>query len=115
MDLSKANMENSDKKQELVIEIKGLQKSFGEKQVLKDINLELKKGENVVVLGRSGTGKSVTIQCIIGLLKPDEGVLKVFGDEVGNLSETGLKQMRTKIGFLFQSGALYDSMTVREN
>src|ERR1700709_1133404 len=110
MNQSKANIENDNKKQELVIEIKGLQKSFGEKEVLKNINLDLKKGENVVVLGRSGTGKSVTIQCIIGLLKPDGGTLKVFGDEVADLSDTGLKQMRMKMGFLFQSGALYDSM-----
>jgi phospholipid/cholesterol/gamma-HCH transport system ATP-binding protein len=115
MDQKKANIENESNTQELVIEIKGLQKSFGEKQVLKDINLQLKKGENVVVLGRSGTGKSVTIQCIIGLLKPDAGTLKVFGYEVTDLSDAELKQMRTKMGFLFQSGALYDSMTVREN
>jgi phospholipid/cholesterol/gamma-HCH transport system ATP-binding protein len=115
MERSRANAENDSKKQELVIEIKGLQKSFGEKQVLKNINLELKRGENVVVLGRSGTGKSVTIQCIIGLLKPDGGTLKVFGDEVANLSDAALKQMRMKMGFLFQSGALYDSMTVRGN
>jgi phospholipid/cholesterol/gamma-HCH transport system ATP-binding protein len=115
MDRSKANIENDGKKKELVIDIKGLQKSFGEKQVLKNINLELVRGENVVVLGRSGTGKSVTIQCIIGLLKPDGGTLKVFGEEVADLSDAELKQMRTKMGFLFQSGALYDSMTVREN
>jgi phospholipid/cholesterol/gamma-HCH transport system ATP-binding protein len=100
---------------DIVIEIKGLKKSFGEKEVLKDINLELKKSENVVVLGRSGTGKSVTIQCIVGLLKPDGGTLKVLGSEVADLSNEDLKQLRMKIGFLFQSGALYDSMTVREN
>src|SRR5476651_1875336 len=115
MNRSEANIESGNKNRESVIEIKGLQKSFGEKQVLKDINLELKRGENVVVLGRSGTGKSVTIQCIIGLLKPDEGTLKVFGDEVADLSDAELKRMRTRMGFLFQSGALYDSMTVREN
>ena len=102
-------------KKEVVIAIKGLKKSFGEKDVLKDINLELKRSENVVVLGRSGTGKSVTIQCIVGLLKPDGGSLKVFGDEVADMSDKELKQLRIKIGFLFQSGALYDSMTVREN
>jgi phospholipid/cholesterol/gamma-HCH transport system ATP-binding protein len=100
---------------EVVIAIKGLKKSFGEKHVLKDINLELKRSENVVVLGRSGTGKSVTIQCIVGLLKPDEGSLTVLGDEVAGLSDDRLKRLRMKIGFLFQSGALYDSMTVREN
>lgn len=102
-------------KKEVVISIKGLKKSFGEKDVLKDINLELKRGENVVVLGRSGTGKSVTIQCIVGLLKPDGGSLKVFNDEVVDMSDKELKELRIKIGFLFQSGALYDSMTVREN
>jgi phospholipid/cholesterol/gamma-HCH transport system ATP-binding protein len=100
---------------EVVIAIKGLKKSFGKKEVLKDINLELKRSENVVVLGRSGTGKSVAIQCIVGLLKQDEGTLKVFGSEVCNMSDKELKQLRIKIGFLFQSGALYDSMTVREN
>jgi phospholipid/cholesterol/gamma-HCH transport system ATP-binding protein len=103
------------KKQEVVIAIKGLKKSFGTKHVLKNINLELKRGENVVIMGRSGTGKSVTIQCIVGMLKPDSGSVKVFGDEVAELSERALKELRIKIGFLFQSGALYDSMTVREN
>jgi len=102
-------------KAEPVISIKGLKKSFGSKKVLRNINLELKKGENVVILGRSGTGKSVTIQCIVGMLRPDEGSVKVFGQEVSGLSEKELKELRIKIGFLFQSGALYDSMTVREN
>ncbi len=100
---------------EVVVSIKNLKKSFGEKDVLRDINLELRRGENVVVLGRSGMGKSVTIQCIVGLLKQDSGSLKVFGDEVSEMSDKELKQLRIKIGFLFQSGALYDSMTVREN
>jgi len=100
---------------EIVISIKGLKKSFGSKTVLKDINLEVKRGENVVVLGRSGQGKSVTIQCIVGMLTPDEGTLKVLGSEVSQMDEKELKELRTKIGFLFQSGALYDSMTVREN
>src|SRR6201996_8134084 len=102
-------------KTEVVVAIKGLKKSFGRKQVLKYINLELHRGENLIVLGKSGTGKSVTIQCIVGLLKQDEGSLKVFGEEVSELSEEELRQLRIKIGFLFQSGALYDSMTVREN
>jgi len=100
---------------EVVISIKGLKKAFGAKEVLKNISLNLTRSENVVVLGRSGTGKSVTIQCIVGLLKPDAGTLKVFGEEVSELSESELKKLRMKIGFLFQSGALYDSMTVREN
>ena len=97
---------------EVVIAIKGLKKSFGKNMVLKNINL---KGENVVVLGRSGQGKSVTIECIVGLLKPDAGSLKVFGEEVAEMDDAQLKALRMKIGFLFQSGALYDSMTVREN
>jgi phospholipid/cholesterol/gamma-HCH transport system ATP-binding protein len=102
-------------KSETVINIKGLAKSFGKKKVLTDINLEVKRGENVVVLGKSGQGKSVTIQCLVGLLTPDSGSIKVFGDEVTTMNDDDLKQLRMKIGFLFQSGALYDSMTVREN
>lgn len=98
-----------------VIEIKGLKKGFDDKEVLKDINLTVDKGENVVVLGRSGQGKSVTIQCIVGLLQPDDGSVKVFGKEVGELNDDELKELRTKIGFLFQGAALFDSMTVREN
>lgn len=100
---------------EVVIDIKGLKKSFGDKDVLKDINLTVHRGENVVVLGRSGEGKSVTIQCIIGMLTPDAGSLKVLGKDVTELDEKELKELRTKIGFLFQGAALYDSMTVREN
>jgi phospholipid/cholesterol/gamma-HCH transport system ATP-binding protein len=118
MDEAKGNTAQKRKpasSEDFVIAIKGLKKSFGEKHVLKDINLEVKKGENVVVLGRSGTGKSVAIQCIVGLLKPDGGSLKVFGDEVAGMTDKQLKELRIKIGFLFQSGALYDSMTVREN
>jgi len=102
-------------KAEHVIEIKGVKKSFGDKEVLKNITLDLKRGENVVVLGRSGQGKSVMIQCIVGLLIPDDGSLKVFGEEVAEMDDDELKELRMKIGFLFQSGALYDSMTVREN
>ncbi|MDI3321328.1 ABC transporter ATP-binding protein [Pinibacter soli] len=99
----------------VVIEIEHLQKSFGEKEVLKDINLTLHKGENLVVLGRSGQGKSVAIQCVVGLLDYDSGSLKVFGKEIQELDDEELKDIRLKLGFLFQSGALYDSMTVREN
>lgn len=102
-------------KNEVVVDIVHVAKSFGSKQVLKDINLELKRGENVVVLGKSGQGKSVTIQCIVGMLTPDEGTVKVFGEDVSEMNEMQLKELRTKIGFLFQSGALYDSMTVRDN
>lgn len=100
---------------EMVIEIRHLKKSFGNNQVLKDINMDLYKGENLVVMGRSGEGKSVAIKCIVGLLDKDGGVLKVFGKEVADMSSAELKELRMRIGFLFQSGALYDSMTVRDN
>ncbi|GAB3914839.1 ABC transporter ATP-binding protein [Mucilaginibacter boryungensis] len=110
-----ANEPASKGKKEVVIEIKGLKKAFGDKQVLKGIDLVVHRGENVVVLGRSGQGKSVTIQCLVGLLTPDEGTLNVLGQEVNKLDDKELKELRTKIGFLFQGAALYDSMTVREN
>ena len=100
---------------EVVIEIKGLKKSFGDNAILKGIDLTINKGENVVILGKSGSGKSVTIKCIAGLLTQDEGSLKVFGEEIKDLKEDALKTLRCKLGFLFQSAALYDSMTVREN
>lgn len=98
-----------------VISITNLKKSFGNNKVLKDFNIDLKEGENLVVLGKSGSGKSVLIKCIIGLMLPDAGSIKVFGDEVTGLSHDDLDEMRVKVGFLFQSNALYDSMTVREN
>ena len=98
-----------------VIQIKGLTKSFGENHVLRNFDIDIAEGENVVVLGKSGSGKSVLIKCIIGLLSPDAGSIKVLGDEVQDLSYEELDQLRVKVGFLFQSNALYDSMTVREN
>jgi phospholipid/cholesterol/gamma-HCH transport system ATP-binding protein len=98
-----------------VITIKNLNKSFGTQKVLQDFNLELKRGENVVVLGKSGSGKSVLIKCIIGLIKPDSGSINVLGMEIQRLKHHELDEIRSKIGFLFQSNALYDSMTVREN
>jgi phospholipid/cholesterol/gamma-HCH transport system ATP-binding protein len=102
-------------KKDVVIHIRRLKKSFAGVEVLKDIDLDVHRGENVVILGKSGTGKSVTIECIVGMLLPDGGEVRVFGDEVTEMNEKQLKELRTKIGFLFQSGALYDSMTVREN
>ena len=98
-----------------VLEISHLYKSFGEQQVLVDFNLSLKKGENLVVLGKSGSGKSVLIKCVIGLLMPDKGRIQVFGKNIPDLDERTLDELRVKIGFLFQSNALYDSMTIREN
>jgi phospholipid/cholesterol/gamma-HCH transport system ATP-binding protein len=98
-----------------VLTVERLSKAFGDNQVLKGLNLTLKKGENLVVLGKSGSGKSVLIKCIIGLLKQDEGVITAFGKDMGKLDEEGKYKMRAKIGFLFQNNALYDSMTVREN
>ncbi|HEX8515478.1 MAG TPA: ATP-binding cassette domain-containing protein [Bacteroidia bacterium] len=100
---------------EKVVEIRNLKKSFGEQHVLKDVSLDLLKGENLIVLGKSGTGKSVLIKCIVQLMKADSGNIKVLGDDVEKLNAEELAEMRKKIGFLFQSGALYDSMTVREN
>lgn len=100
---------------EKVIEVNNLKKSFGTTEILSGISFTVNKGENVVILGKSGTGKSVTIKCIAGLLIQDEGSLKVFGREVKDLEEDELKALRCRLGFLFQSAALYDSMTVREN
>jgi phospholipid/cholesterol/gamma-HCH transport system ATP-binding protein len=99
----------------VVISIKGLYKSFGDNHVLRGVDLELHKGENIVVLGRSGTGKSVLIKIIAGLLKQDEGTVNVLGQEVAALSPKALRDLRLKVGFCFQHGALYDSMTVGEN
>jgi phospholipid/cholesterol/gamma-HCH transport system ATP-binding protein len=100
---------------EPVISISGLYKAFGDNKVLNGINLTINKGENVVVLGRSGTGKSVLIKIISGLLKPDEGTVFVLGQEVPKLNDKELQELRLKIGFSFQNSALYDSMTVKEN
>lgn len=100
---------------ELVIEIDNLGKGFNNAVVLKNLSLKLYNGENLVVLGKSGSGKSVLIKCIARLLFPDQGTIKVFGHNLNDLDAKELSDMRTKIGFLFQSGALYDSMTVQEN
>lgn len=100
---------------EVVIEMKHLKKSYGNNHVLKDINLVVNKGESLVILGKSGTGKSVLIKCIVGLDHKDDGELIIFGMNVSDLKQKELDAMRKRIGFLFQSGALYDSMSVREN
>lgn len=98
-----------------VIEINNLKKKFGNQEVLKNVSLQLFNGENLVVLGKSGSGKSVLIQCIVRLLDADDGTISVLGEEVGALNSDGLSELRKKIGFLFQGGALYDSMTVQQN
>jgi len=100
---------------EPIIEITHLEKSFGDNQVLTDFNLTIRRGENVVVLGKSGCGKSVLIKCIVGLLNYQGGSIKVFGKEIAELNQHALDELRARIGFVFQSSALYDSMTVREN
>lgn len=97
------------------MQVRNLYKSFGSNQVLVDFNLDLRQGENVVVLGKSGSGKSVLIKCIIGLMKPDRGSIEVFGKNIPELGHEELDSIRMRVGFLFQSNALYDSMTVREN
>ena len=106
---------DSRKKNEPVIEIHNLMKSFGNLAVLTDASINLFKGENLVILGKSGTGKSVLIKCIVGLLNYDGGSIEVFGQHVNTMSRKELGDLRQKIGFLFQSGALYDSMTVKQN
>ena len=100
---------------EIVVKIRNLYKSFGDLDVLKGVDLDLFREENLVVLGRSGTGKSVLIKIMVGLLKQDKGTMEVLGQEVSNLNTKDLNALRLKIGFSFQNSALYDSMTVREN
>jgi len=99
----------------VVISLKGIRKSFGPLEVLKGVDLEVCEGENVVVLGRSGSGKSVLIKIIAGLLKPDAGEVVVLGERIDLLEARALQQLRTMIGFSFQGSALYDGMTVRAN
>ncbi|SDW34781.1 ABC transporter ATP-binding protein [Flavobacterium degerlachei] len=98
-----------------IIEIKDLRKSYGDNHVLNGFNMVLNEGENLVIMGKSGSGKSVMIKCLIGLERPDSGTIIVMGETIGELSRTTLDELRTEIGFLFQGSALYDSMTVREN
>jgi phospholipid/cholesterol/gamma-HCH transport system ATP-binding protein len=102
-------------KNQPVIEIKNLYKSFGQTRVLNDFNLTLFKGENLVLMGKSGSGKSVLIKCLVGLMDFDKGSIKVLGKDISNIKQSELDELRTDIGFLFQGSALYDSMTVREN
>ncbi|AMR30390.1 ABC transporter ATP-binding protein [Mucilaginibacter sp. PAMC 26640] len=111
MEKKKVNVDTSNE----VVKIRGLEKSFGDYDVLRGIDLDLYQGENLVVLGRSGTGKSVLIKLISGLLMPDAGSIEVLGNNVTAISEKELQALRIRIGFSFQNSALYDSMTVRKN
>ncbi|WP_298264893.1 ABC transporter ATP-binding protein [uncultured Lutibacter sp.] len=98
-----------------ILKIVNLKKSFGTNHVLNGFNLELYKGENLVLMGKSGSGKSVMIKCLVGLMQPDEGLIEIMGKDISTLSQNDLNSLRTELGFLFQGNALYDSMTVREN
>jgi phospholipid/cholesterol/gamma-HCH transport system ATP-binding protein len=100
---------------DITIQIDHLKKSFDGNEVLKDINIKITKGENLVVIGKSGSGKSVLIKCLVRLIEADEGKLTVLGNEIAELNNKELNGIRKQIGFLFQSAALYDSMNVREN
>ncbi len=97
------------------IEVVDLHKSFSNNQVLRGVNLEVRNGESMVVIGGSGVGKSVLIKCIIGLLRPDSGSIRVDGQEITSLNEKSLNEIRKKFGMLFQAGALFDSLSVWEN
>lgn len=100
---------------DVVIKIENLYKSFGDNHVLNGLTVKLNRGENIAILGKSGSGKSVLIKCIIGLIKPDQGSIEVLGNPIPYYDQDAMDSMRAKVGFLFQSNALYDSMTVREN
>lgn len=102
-------------KEQVVMDVKHLYKSFGSNNVLSDFNFTLYRGENTVILGKSGSGKSVFIKCVIGLMEADKGSVMVLGESVPDLGQNELDRLRARVGFLFQSNALYDSMTVREN
>ncbi len=107
----RTNTETTDQ----VIIVNNLHKSFGKNAVLKGIDLSVRKGENLVVLGKSGSGKSVLIKCLVGLITPDQGEISVLNTNIEALDYAALNDLRIRVGFLFQTGALYDSMTVREN
>lgn len=98
-----------------ILELKALKKSFGDNHVLNGFNLQLFEGENLVVMGKSGSGKSVMIKCLVGLMEADEGIIRIKDQDINILGQVELDILRTEIGFLFQGSALYDSMTVREN
>lgn len=108
-------MQDSANNREAVISIRDLCKAFGSNEVLRGVDMDLYQGENLVVLGRSGTGKSVLIKIIAGLLKPDSGTVNVLGYDVPTLDAKELNELRLQLGFSFQNSALYDSMSVKEN
>lgn len=108
-------MDTLEKNKKAIIEIKNLKKSFGDNLVLNGFNMTLYEGENLVVMGKSGSGKSVMIKCLIGLEEPDSGTIEVMGKNINELNRYDLDELRTEVGFLFQGSALYDSMSVREN
>ncbi len=105
----------SEKEKKPVLQLKDIKKSFGKNHVLKGFNLELYEGENLVIMGKSGSGKSVMVKCIVGLIQPDSGSITIRDRDIITMGQTELDFLRTEIGFLFQGSALYDSMTVREN
>jgi phospholipid/cholesterol/gamma-HCH transport system ATP-binding protein len=100
---------------EPVLELKNITKSFGDNHVLNGFNLKLFEGESLVIMGKSGSGKSVMVKCLVGLIQPDGGSIKIKGEDITTMGQKELDLLRTEIGFLFQGSALYDSMTVREN
>ncbi len=110
-----APLQKENTSEEIVVRIQDLYKSFGDNKVLNGFNMVLRKGENLVVMGKSGSGKSVMIKCLVGLMVPDSGVVEVLGEDIARLNQVDLDELRSDIGFLFQGSALYDSMTVREN
>ncbi|WP_411895532.1 ABC transporter ATP-binding protein [Winogradskyella sp. A2] len=99
----------------IVLQIKGLRKSFGDNHVLNGFNMELYQGENLVIMGKSGSGKSVMIKCLVGLMEADSGKIRVMDKDITKLDQSAMDTLRADIGFLFQGSALYDSMTVKEN
>jgi len=107
--------ENAIQNQDIVLEIKDLYKSFGNNHVLNGFNMQLHQGENLVIMGKSGSGKSVMIKCLVGLMEADSGSISVMYKDITKLDQQSLDILRADIGFLFQGSALYDSMTVREN
>jgi phospholipid/cholesterol/gamma-HCH transport system ATP-binding protein len=109
------SQESTTKTREVVLEIKNLNKSFDDNHVLKNFNMKLYKGENLIIMGKSGSGKSVMIKCLVGLMEADSGIISVMHKDITTLNQAALDILRSDIGFLFQGSALYDSMTVREN